>query len=84
MPLSLRVSAEDKFPNNLTIGYNNYMAKKQSVKEAASLMGKRSAAARRKKWGKEEFVRRMQEYGKLGGRPKKATGKKRKEQKEAT
>ena len=37
---------------------------------AASLMGKRSAAARAKKWGKAEFKRRMREWGKLGGRPK--------------
>ena len=33
-------------------------------------MGKRSAAARAKKWGKAEFKRRMREWGKLGGRPK--------------
>ena len=37
---------------------------------AASLMGKRSAEARAKKWGKAEFKRRMREWGKLGGRPK--------------
>jgi hypothetical protein len=42
---------------------------------AASLMGKRSAAARAKKWGKAEFERRMREWGKLGGRPK-GSGKK--------
>jgi hypothetical protein len=41
------------------------------VSEAASLMGRRSANARVKKWGKQEFVRRMQEWGKLGGRPRK-------------
>ncbi len=33
-------------------------------------MGKRSAEARMKKWGKAEFKRRMREWGKLGGRPK--------------
>ncbi len=42
---------------------------------AASLMGKRSAEARMKKWGKAEFKRRMREWGKLGGRPK-GSGKK--------
>jgi hypothetical protein len=42
------------------------------LSEAASLLGRRSAEARRKKWGKKEFVRRMREWGKLGGRPKKA------------
>jgi hypothetical protein len=40
------------------------------VSKAASLLGKKSAQARTKKWGKKEFVRRMQEWGKLGGRPK--------------
>jgi hypothetical protein len=42
----------------------------EPVNEAASLLGKRSAEARTKKWGKREFVKRMQEWGKLGGRPK--------------
>jgi len=45
------------------------------VNKAASLMGRKSAEARQKKWGKKEFVRRMQEWGKLGGRPK-GSGKK--------
>jgi hypothetical protein len=40
------------------------------LNKAASLLGRKSAEARRKKWGKKEFVRRMQEWGKLGGRPK--------------
>ena len=40
-------------------------------------MGKRSAEARIKKWGKREFVKRMQEWGELGGRPK-GSGKKQK------
>jgi hypothetical protein len=42
----------------------------EPVNEAASLMGRRSAEARAKKWGKQEFVKRMREWGKLGGRPK--------------
>ena len=33
-------------------------------------MGKRSAEARIKQWGKREFNRKMREWGKLGGRPK--------------
>ena len=45
------------------------------VNKAASLMGKRSAEARAKKWGKREFVKKMQEWGKLGGRPKGSTKK---------
>ena len=45
------------------------------MNEAASLLGKRSANARRKKWGTAEFKRRMREWGKLGGRPK-GSGKK--------
>jgi hypothetical protein len=39
--------------------------------KAASELGKLSAAARRKKWGKREFVSKMREWGKLGGRPRK-------------
>lgn len=38
-------------------------------------MGKRSAEARRKKWGEQEFKKRMRAWGKLGGRPK-GSGKK--------
>jgi hypothetical protein len=48
--------------------------KKQSkpdASEAATALGKRSAEVRQKKWGKREFIKRMREYGKLGGRPKK-------------
>jgi hypothetical protein len=40
------------------------------LRKAASLMGQKSARARQKKWGKQEFLRRMREWGKLGGRPK--------------
>jgi hypothetical protein len=40
------------------------------VNQAASLLGRRSAEARKKAWGAKEFKKRMQEYGKLGGRPK--------------
>ena len=43
---------------------------KNKASQAASLLGKRSAAARKKKWGAAEFKRRMQEWGKLGGRPR--------------
>jgi hypothetical protein len=41
-----------------------------NLNKAASLLGRKSAEARKKKWGKKEFVRKMQEWGKLGGRPK--------------
>jgi hypothetical protein len=44
--------------------------KSPKVNEAASLMGKRSAQARKAKWGEKEFVRKMREWGKKGGRPK--------------
>ena len=47
----------------------------EPVSRAASLMGRRSAEARIKAWGKREFVKRMQEWGKLGGRPR-GSGKK--------
>jgi hypothetical protein len=42
------------------------------VQKAASAMGRRSAEAREQKWGRREFVRKMREWGKLGGRPAKA------------
>ena len=45
---------------------------KPNVNGAASALGKRSAEVRQQKWGKKEFLKRMREYGKLGGRPKKA------------
>jgi ribosomal protein S6 len=41
------------------------------ISEVMGLLGKRSAEVRQKKWGKREFTKRMREYGKLGGRPKK-------------
>jgi hypothetical protein len=44
-----------------------------NVSQAASLLGRRSAQVRIKKWGREEFERRMREWGKLGGRPKNRT-----------
>jgi hypothetical protein len=44
------------------------MAEK-AINKAASALGKRSVEARKKKWGKKEFLKRMREYGKLGGRP---------------
>lgn len=40
------------------------------IRKAASVMGRKSAEARKKRWGKNEFVRKMREWGKLGGRPK--------------
>ncbi len=56
--------------------------KQKEVNEAASLLGKRSAAVRKRKWGKKEFERKMREWGKLGGRPPK--GKKGAKQKAKT
>jgi hypothetical protein len=48
---------------------------KSTASEAASLMGRLSVESRMKKWGEAEFRRRMQEWGKLGGRLK-GSGKK--------
>jgi hypothetical protein len=45
----------------------------RSVNQAASLLGKRSADARKKAWGEKEFKKKMQAWGKLGGRPKKGS-----------
>jgi hypothetical protein len=48
------------------------------ISEVMSLIGERSAEVRQKKWGKKEFLKRMREYGKLGGRPKKDSREKNK------
>jgi len=42
-----------------------------NVSQAASVLGRRSAEVRLKKWGKDEFEHRLREWGKLGGRPAK-------------
>lgn len=52
----------------LTVGYCSNMSK---ASQAARELAKRSIRARREKWGEKEFVRRMREWGKLGGRPRK-------------
>ena len=43
----------------------------EKISEVMSLMAQRSVEARRKKWGKREFARKMRNWGKLGGRPRK-------------
>jgi hypothetical protein len=48
-----------------------------TVRGAASLMGRRSVEVRIKSWGKREFIAKMREWGKLGGRPKGSGTKKR-------
>ena len=53
------------------------MATKTKASQAASLLGKRSVAARRKKWGDAGFIEKMREVGEKGGRPK-GSGKKQK------
>jgi len=40
------------------------------MSHAASILGRRSAQVRIKKWGKKVFIQKMQDWGKLGGRPK--------------
>jgi hypothetical protein len=39
------------------------------------ILGRKSVEARKKKWGRKAFVRKMREWGKLGGRPRKNSGK---------
>ena len=41
------------------------------ISEVMSLMAQRSVEARQRKWGRREFTKKMREWGKLGGRPKK-------------
>ena len=66
--LRVRHSVAHPLDNILAIGYYFGMGK---VREAARELAKRSVRARREKWGEKEFVRRMREWGKLGGRPRK-------------
>lgn len=64
----------------LSLGYYLRVPKENGrANKAASLLGKRSAAARRKAWGAAEFKRRMQQWGKLGGRPRKKSQTKEKQ-----
>jgi len=56
-------------PLILAIGYYRDVQKKAS--KAARLLAQKSVRARREKWGEKEFLRRMREWGKLGGRPPK-------------
>jgi hypothetical protein len=51
------------------------MDRMTEIGRAASIMGRRSAQSRIKKWGRREFLRKMREWGKQGGRPK-GSGKK--------
>lgn len=55
---------------NLTVGKYESM-EKTTASEAARLLARRSVNARRERWGEQEFQRRMREWGKLGGRPRK-------------
>jgi hypothetical protein len=48
----------------------------ESRSKAASVLGRRSAEVRAETWGRQEFLKRMRAWGKLGGRPK-GSGKKR-------
>jgi hypothetical protein len=47
----------------------------KKTSEAARLLARKSVRVRREKWGDAEFVRRMREWGKLGGRPRMKKGK---------
>jgi hypothetical protein len=58
------------------------MAKKTS--EAARLLAQESVRARREKWGEDEFVRRLIQWGKLGGRPRKTDLSKMKDSNDVT
>lgn len=44
---------------------------RKNTSEAARLLARKSVRARREKWGEKEFLRRMREWGKKGGRPPK-------------
>jgi hypothetical protein len=48
-----------------------FLMNSTAASRAARAMGRRSAEVRLQALGEKEFVRRMREIGKLGGRPKK-------------
>jgi hypothetical protein len=48
---------------------------RSNASKAAGLLGRRSVEARIRKWGEREFVLKLREWGRLGGRPK-GNGKK--------
>ena len=52
------------------------MSTLKNASAAGSMLGNRSVKARKEKWGEEEFARRMREWGKLGGRPRKKPAQK--------
>jgi len=57
---------------NLAVGYKDRMNK---TSEAARTLARLSISARRRKWGASGFRKRLQTWGKLGGRPRGAKGK---------
>lgn len=59
--------AVDTQPN---VGYAVFMVSKAKASAAGSALGKRSVKARITKWGRAEYLRRQQMYGRMGGRPK--------------
>ena len=63
-----RTKLQISFDSILSLGYLLFM---ENLKQAARALGLRSAEVRTRRWGKDEFVRKMREWGKLGGRPRK-------------
>ena len=51
--------------------------KQEQASEAARMLALRSVEARRAKWGADGFTKKMQAWGKLGGRPKGSAKEKR-------
>jgi hypothetical protein len=68
-------TSQNSLEDNLTLGYSALMQSDRAVSEAAREMARRSVEARKQAWGEKEFIRRMQEWGKKGGRPRVAERK---------
>ncbi|MBI4472292.1 MAG: hypothetical protein HY646_06460 [Acidobacteria bacterium] len=47
------------------------MKKPVKKSKAAVELAQRSVEARKKKWGEKEFKKKMRQWGRLGGRPRK-------------
>jgi hypothetical protein len=71
----IEIGSHEVLENYPSVRLSLNMAKESAASKAARALAKRSVRARKQAWGEEEFIRRMQDWGKLGGRPK-GNGKK--------
>jgi hypothetical protein len=78
-PTAVHRRLKSGLDKKLAIGYGGIVARSNQIQKAARALAQRSVEARKEAWGEDGFRRRMREWGKLGGRPRKATIKPRTE-----